>query len=305
MAKANEAISTGVSALIVIVIVLIVGFGVYLDATINTASTSSVSNGSSKTATINSTFSANNTETESPVSNYTATTATVVTSETPPCTPSSAYISTSTLSEQSSITTVQVAYDGTTCNFGNSLFEPPSAILIPANTLVWTNFQLQVNNSYFVNAAIHFLPFPAVVGANITVAVYLNDILNSSSTTPVTQLPNAVTNSSLIPTSNSSNSIFALTGVTPTGGVGMQTGSAVNLNGTTITIAILSDKPLWLSGWTPEDMSKGTGAQFGQSTGQLSGTYEWPDSGLSLPNSLPQPTTKLTFELQISGDYFS
>jgi len=129
------------------------------------------------------------------------------------------------------------------CNFGNSLFEPPSAILISAGTLVWTDFQLQENGSYYVSASIHFLAFPDVIGANITVAVYLNGHLNGSTTTPVTQLGNEVTNSSMIPSSNSSNSIFVLTGVTPTVGVGGQAGSVVNLNSTTITIVVVSDKP--------------------------------------------------------------
>jgi hypothetical protein len=85
--------------------------------------------------------------------------------------------------------------------------------------------------------------------------------------------------------------------------VGTQTGSPVDLTASTISIAFASDKPLWISGWTPEDMSKGSGSQFGQSSGQLSGTYEWPGSGLTLPNSLPQPTTTVAFELQISGSY--
>ena len=43
MAKANKAISLGVSAIIAIVIILIVGFGVYLNATFNITSTTSSS----------------------------------------------------------------------------------------------------------------------------------------------------------------------------------------------------------------------------------------------------------------------
>jgi hypothetical protein len=234
--------------------------------------------------------------------NSTTSSAVVESSETA-CIPSSGYISTTTLSEESTTTTVQVVYDGTACDFGDSYFEAPSAILIPANTLIWTNFQLQENGNYYVGGSIHFLSFPSALGANITVAVYLNGNLSGSSTTPVSQLPNEVTNSSLIPSSNSSNPIFALTGVTPTGGVGTQTGSALDLTGSTISIAFMSDKPLWISGWTPEDMSKGSGEQFGQSFGQLYGTYEWSGSGSTLPNSLPQPTTMVTFELQISGSY--
>jgi hypothetical protein len=262
---------------------------------------------------ITNTSTSNNTKAETVINNYTMTTtvpseinsttiSSVESSETA-CTPSRYYESTTTLSDQSTTTTEQVYYDGTTCDFGNSLFEPPSTILISAGTLVWTNFQLQENGSYSVSGSISFLSFSESLGANVTVALYLNGILNASSITPVTQMPNEVTNSSLIPSSNSSNSIFALRGVTPTGGVGTQTGSAVNLNGTTITIAVVSDKPLWLTGWTQTDMSKGGGAQFGQSMGQLNGTYEWPDSKLSLPNTLPQATTTLSFELQISGNY--
>lgn len=228
---------------------------------------------------------------------------TTTATQTTACIPSSGYISTTTLAEESTTTTAQVVYDGTPCNFGDSYFEPPSAILIPVNTLTWTNFQLQANGSYYVGGSIHFLSFPSALGANITVAVYLNGNLSGSSTTPVSQMPNEVTNSSLMPSSNSTNSIFALTGVTPTGGVGTQTGTTLNLAGSIISIAFMSDKPLWVSGWTPEDMSKGSGEQFGQSLGQLNGTYEWPGSGSTLPNSLPQLTSMLTFELQITGSY--
>lgn len=228
---------------------------------------------------------------------------TTTASQTTACIPSSAYISTTTLSEESTTTTVQVMYDGTTCNFGDSYFEPSSAILIPANTLTWTNFQLQENGSYYVGGSIHFLSSSSVLGANITVAIYLNGNLSGSSTTPLSQVPNEVTDSSLKPSSNSTNSIIALTDVTPTGGVGTQTGSPLNLSGSTISIAFMSDKPLWIPGWTPEDMSRGSGDQFGQSFGQLNGTYEWSGSGSTLPNSLPQPTTTLTFELQITGSY--
>jgi len=246
------------------------------------------------------------TTTQTEVSDYTYTTlgSAAVESSGTACIPSSSYISTTTISEQSTTATEQLVYDGTICSFGDNIFEAPSAILIPANTLVWTNFRLKTNGTYNVGATIDFLSVSDLIRANITVAVYLNGHLNASSTTPVTQLASAAANPSSIPPANSSsNSIFALKGVTPTGGVGTQTGSAVNLSGATITVAIISDEPLWLSGWTPQDMSKGTGPQFGQSVGQLSGTYEWPDSGLSLPNTLPQPTTTLQFQLEIPGSY--
>jgi hypothetical protein len=194
----------------------------------------------------------------------------------------------------------------TSQDFGDDIFEPPSAVLVPANTLVWTNFQLGGVSDYtnaMVAGTIHFYLFPEVLGANITVAVYVNGNLTVNSTTPVPDNV-YVTNSSLVPPSNSANnSIFALTGVTLQGGVGTETDSSVNLNGATITIAIISDKSLWLAGWTQDDMSKGIGPEFGQSPGQLASTYEAPEMGtINLPpNSLPQPTTTLSFELQISG----
>lgn len=215
-------------------------------------------------------------------------------------------MSTTTLTGQSATTTEQVAYDGTMCNFGDSYFEPPSAILLPANTLTWTNFRLRVNGSYYVGASIDFLSLPSVSGANIKIAIYLNGKLSGSSTTPLSRAPNEVTNASLIPPSNSANnSIVALKSVTSTGGVGTQTSTVLNLADSNISIAFMSDKPLWLCGWTPADMSKGPSPQFGQTLGKLNDTYEWTASGSIslLPNSLPQPTTTVTFELQISGDY--
>lgn len=242
----------------------------------------------------------------SPQSSTTTSSSGIAESSETACIPSSGYISTTTLVEDSSTTTLQEVYDGTPCNFGNSYFEPPSAILISANTLIWTDFQLQVNGSYYVGSSFQFLSLPGSLGANITVAVYLNGYLSGSSTTPITQGPNEVTNTSLMPPPNSTaNSIFALTGLTATGGASTQSGSKLNLTGSTISIAFVSDKPVWLCGWTPDDTSKGTGAQFGQSMGQLKGTHEWPDSGLTLPGSLPQSTTTESFELQVLGDYLA
>ena len=313
MQNPKRAISLGASALIVIALIIVVAFGVYLNATFNTASTTSSSISlcqglpCSTAASLNTTSSTTHSgTTETMVSNYTETSSAVVkSSETPSCVPTSGYISTTTITEQSTTTTEQVGYEGTPCNFGDNSFEPPSAILIPANTLVWTNFRLNVTSSDIVGASITLFPFPESVGANIIVAIYLNGGLVANSTTPLPD-QEIITQTPLIPPSDSSyNSIFALTGVTPTVGMGTQTGSAVSLNGATIGIAMISDKPLWLAGWTQQDMAKGTGPQFGQSIGQLKGTYEGPDSELSqLPNSLPQPTTTLTFELQFTGDYF-
>ena len=260
----------------------------------------------------------NNTKTKTEVNNYTVRTSTVpsskinstnssalVESSETPCIPTTAYISTMTLTEQNTTSTEQLVYDGTSCNFGDAN-EAPSAILISANTLVWTDFRLNESGSYSVIAGFDFLPIPEAMTANLTIAVYLNGKLNGTSPYSMSDYSSSpeLTNTSQMPPSNSSgNSIFALPGVILTSGISGQADSLVNLSNTTITVAIISNKPLWLCGWTPEDMAKGTGPQFGQSVGQLNGTYEWPDSGLTLPNSLPRPSTTLTFELQISGNY--
>lgn len=221
------------------------------------------------------------------------------------CIPTTGYISTLTLTQQNTTSTEQLVYDGTSCNFGDANVAP-SAILIPADTLVWTNFQLLGNGSYEVIANFDFLPVPEAMTANITVATYLNGNLNVTTPYSMSDYDTSpeLTNASQMPPSNSSsNSIFALPGVVLTLGISGQANS-VYLNGTTITVALVSDKPLWLCGWTPEEMSKGTGSRFGQSLGQLNGTYEWSDPGLTLPNSLPRPTTILSFELRVSGDYY-
>ena len=185
--------------------------------------------------------------------------------------------------------------------FGNHNFEPPSAVLISANTLVWTKFQLDNNSNYYVASSFVLFPFSDLNGANVIVAVYLDGNLVANSTTTIPN-NNYRINSSLMPSSDASNSIFSLTGVTPTVGVGTQTTSAVSLSGTSLSFAIISDRPIWLAGWTQTDMSKGTGPQFGQSTGQLAGTYEVPETGTYLPRSLPSATITIPFELQISGD---
>lgn len=195
--------------------------------------------------------------------------------------------------------TSEVQLTPTGQQFGNQYFEPPSGILIPAGVLSWTNFRLSEVTNAFVAGSIVLFPFPDSVGANITVAIYLNGVLNSSSTTSVPVSYYGV-NSSLIPSSNSPNSVFALSGLIPTVGVGTQSSSALNLNGTTISIAIISDRSIWLAGWTQTQMCGGTGPQFGESIGQLAGTYE--ASSTSLPDSLPSATNTVTFELQISGN---
>ena len=214
-------------------------------------------------------------------------------------TTSQSLISTST--QQELATTTETA--PTVQHFGNQLFEPPSAILIPADTLIWTNFQLNTTtygtNGYVAGTILYF-PFPNAMGANITVAIYQNGNLLANNTTPVFNHDYGIA-SSLVPSSNSSNSIFSLKGLTTDVGMGTQTGSAVSLSGT-ITVAVMSDKSVWLAGWSQADRSAGTGAKFGQSTGQLPGTFETPESRtIVAPISLPTPTTTLTFELQISG----
>jgi hypothetical protein len=191
--------------------------------------------------------------------------------------------------------------------FGNSNFEPPSAILIPANTLVWTDFRLDgVTN--FANAQVYgnfyLFPFPGAIGANVSVAIYVNGSLNDKSTLSVIAQGGIINSSSLVPPSDSANnSIFALTGVTPVVVVSDSSLSFLSLKGTVISIAFFSQSPIWLAGWTQSDMSGGSGAQFGQSTGQLAGTYEADVSGtLFPPGSLPNATAVLTFQLQISGN---
>jgi len=184
--------------------------------------------------------------------------------------------------------------------FGDQHFEPPSGIMMQANTLTWANFRLNDSKNVFVSGSIYFFPFPSTIGANITVAIYLNGVLAASSTTPVPAHDYGI-QSSLIPTSTSANSVFALTGLIPTVGVGTQSSSALNTNGATVSIAITSDKPVWLAGWTQADMAGGTGPEFGQSMGQRAGTYETPQVGASLPNLLPQASTTLTFQFQVSG----
>jgi hypothetical protein len=184
--------------------------------------------------------------------------------------------------------------------FGNQYFEPPSGILIPANTLTWTNFRFNETSKVYVAGGINFFPFPVTIPANITVAIYLDGVLSASSTTYVPSRNYEMTSSS-IPTSTSANSIFALTGLIPTVSVGTQSTSALNVYGVTVSVAILSDKPVWLAGWTPTDMSGGTGPQFGQSIGQLAGIYEASLPSTSLPGSLPQATAQPNFEFQFSG----
>ena len=186
--------------------------------------------------------------------------------------------------------------------FGNQHFEPPSGILIQPNTLVWTNFQLNDTTNAFVSASIFLFPFPNAVGANITVAIYLNGIFTGSSTTPVQNSSYGIQSSS-VPTPTSANSVFALTGLVPTLGVGTQSSFALNINGAIITVAITSDKPIWLAGWTQADMSAGTGSASGRSVGQLAGTFEATQAGTSPPTLLPQASTTLTFEFQVSAGW--
>lgn len=190
-------------------------------------------------------------------------------------------------------------------NFGNQYFEPPSGILIPANTLIWVNFRLNASAVEFVSGSVNFFPFPNVVGANVTVAIYLDGTFEGSSTTPVPDRVYGI-QSSLVPTSSSPNSVFMLTSLVPTVGVGTQSPSALNINGATLSVAVISDKPIWLAGWTAAGMSEEQDPQFGHSVGLVAGTYEASVTGVlhvSLPNALPQATTTLTFEPQIYGAF--
>lgn len=185
--------------------------------------------------------------------------------------------------------------------FGNQHFEPPSGILVPANTLTWTNFRLNgTTTDVLVSGSIYLFPFPNAIGTNVTVAIYLNGALAASSTTQVPNNNYGIGFSS-VPTSTSANSVFALMGLIPTVAVGTQSSSALNINGATVTIAIVCDRTIWLAGWTEADMSGGAGPPFGKSVGQLAGTYEATQLSAFLPSTLPQAATTLTFEFQVSG----
>ncbi len=210
-------------------------------------------------------------------------------------------IGNSSTSSQQEITSESAAQ---VYNFGNHYFEPPSAILISADTLVWTSFQLDNNSKFFLTSSFALFPFSNLNGTVFTVAVYVSGNLIANSTTMMPD-NNYKINSSLMPSSSSPNSIFALEGLTPTVGATAETTSAINLTAATLSFAIVSDRPIWLAGWTQNDMSKGSGPQFGASAGQLASTFEASVSKTNLPNSLPQPTTSLPFELQILGGLFA
>lgn len=194
--------------------------------------------------------------------------------------------------------------DARVYNFGNHYFEPPSAILISADTLVWTTFQLDNNSNFHITSSFAVFPFSDLNGTFFNVAIYVSGNLIANSTTSMPDI-NYKINSSIMPSSNSPNSIFALTGLTPTVGATTETTSTISLKGLTISFAIVSDRPIWLAGWTQNDMSKGSGPQFGASAGQLAKTFESPVSEANLPNSLPPATTSLTFELQVLGGLFA
>jgi hypothetical protein len=58
---------------------------------------------------------------------------------------------------------------GNSTSFGNSYFEPPSEILVAANTLVWTNFNLVRTGSSQISGAFFFFGYPETIGANVTI----------------------------------------------------------------------------------------------------------------------------------------
>jgi hypothetical protein len=209
-----------------------------------------------------------------------------------------------TNSTQQLISTESIQSSTPVYNFGNHYFEPPSAILISAYTLVWTSFQLDNNSNFYLTASFAVYPFSDLNGTIFTVAIYLSGKLVANSTTTMPD-NNYKINPSSMPSSTSANSIFALTGMTPTVGATAETPSAISLNSATISFAIVSDRPIWLAGWTQSDMSSGSGPQFGASAGQLAETYEALEPGTNLPNSLPLATTSQPFELQVLGGLFA
>jgi hypothetical protein len=101
----------------------------------------------------------------------------------------------------------------------------------------------------------------------------------------------------------SPNSIVSLNGVTATLSAGVIASSQTLNSSSTISFALVSNSPIWLAGWSKADMAAGTGPQYGQSIGQLSGTSEYSlASDASFPETLPTATTSISFQLQISGD---
>jgi hypothetical protein len=189
--------------------------------------------------------------------------------------------------------------------FGDAFSQPPSAILIPANTLVWANFRLNGITNYtegFVTGVFILYPFPGSIGASVNVEIYANGVLNENETSFVPDT-NYKMNASLIPSATSPNSIFALTGMTPGVAVSVQSSTPLSFDGTVISIAFLCNRGIWLAGWTQDDKLEGSNLQYGDSVGQLAGTYEAVEpANLFPPNLIPQATTTLTFEIQVSGE---
>jgi hypothetical protein len=178
----------------------------------------------------------------------------------------------------------------------------PSGILIPADTLVWTDFTYGASNSNSIAGIINFYPYADDGGVNVTVAIYGADgnLLGKSLTTfPSACQIDEDCNSLGNTPSGTINQIMSMHD-TFTTSCGVQLGNKNLPEGSTFSIALIADHALWLAGWSAADRANGTGPQNGQTPWQTPSTFDTPNI-TSMPTTLPQAASTSTFEVNFSG----
>lgn len=208
-------------------------------------------------------------------------------------------ISTSYYSTSLSTTT---EYGHAIATFGNGQ-TAPSAIFIPANTLVWVNMVYPQNTSYALSAAFTIYLFTDDSNVNMTTAVYGSNgalLLNSSYTMPDFCNPTCVKGIGPDPNSNAtSNQVISIANNTLSSDFPAQANKLTLSQGSVFSVAFVADHSIWVTGWTTADRSMGTGPAYGQSSFQLPNTYEASSTYTMVPASLPQPSVTLSFESSV------
>jgi hypothetical protein len=192
--------------------------------------------------------------------------------------------------------------------------ETPSGMLIPANTLTWVPLVFDTNASAvqnnFMTADVNVFLYSDYSGMNITVGVYGagGNLINSDPgglpSNYCNQVPCASEGAS---PSGSPNQVVSIPNW-PNKAAASFPADPYNLTlrqGSTFYVAFVSDRPIWVGGFSAADRSGGSGLQYGQSPWEAPVTYEGTmgqQQNAVLPNDLPSAALSSSFEISVSGN---
>ena len=72
--------------------------------------------------------------------------------------------------------------------------------------------------------------------------------------------------------------------------------------GSTFSVAFIATKSVWLEGFTPADLAKGIGPQYGHASWQFPGTLEAAGRSSTFPSIIPSVAVATSLNMWVYGD---